>query len=108
PTLEFPKVPLPKGRLRFLTTDEESRLLKELDPLRSGRGLKQVESRDREMRRTLQDAYDLVIVLLDTGARYSEVANLEWSQIDVANRTIRLWRSKVQNESVLYMTDRVY
>jgi len=53
------------------------------------------------------DAYDLVILLLDTGARYSEVANIEWRRIDLAERTITLWRSKVENETVLYMTDLV-
>jgi integrase len=60
------------------------------------------------MQRSLQDAYDLVILLLDTGARYSEIANIEWSRIDLINRTIHLWRQKVQNETVLYMTDRVF
>ncbi len=54
------------------------------------------------------DVHDLVILLLDTGARYSEVANLEWRQIDLDERAIHLWRPKVQNESVLYMTDRLY
>jgi len=54
------------------------------------------------------DAYDLVILLLDTGARYSEIANIEWRRIDLAEQTITLWRSKVENETVLYMTDRVF
>jgi len=46
--------------------------------------------------------------LLDTGARYSEIANIEWQRIDLVTRTIHLWRQKVQNETVLYMTDRVF
>ncbi len=50
----------------------------------------------------------LVILLLDTGARYSEIANIEWSRIDLASRTVHLWRQKVQNETVLFMTDRVF
>jgi integrase len=54
------------------------------------------------------DAYDLAILLLDTGARYSEVASLDWKQVSLADRTINLWRPKVQNESILFMTDRVY
>jgi integrase len=76
--------------------------------MRHGAGLQPVVERSAEMQRALQDAYDLVILLLDTGARYSEIANIEWSRIDLASRTIHLWRQKVQNETVLYMTDRVF
>ena len=56
----------------------------------------------------MHDAYDLVILLLDTGARYSEIANIEWARIDLDDQSIRLWRSKVQNETVLYMSKRVF
>lgn len=45
---------------------------------------------------------------LDRGARYSEIANLKFDAIDLATKTINLWRDKVDNESRLYMTDRVY
>jgi len=104
----FPQIKLPKNSLRYLSDDEERRLLVALDPMRHGAGLLPVEKRSAEMQRALQDAYDLVILLLDTGARYSEIANIEWSRIDLASRTIHLWRQKVQNETVLYMTDRVF
>lgn len=107
-TLEFPSVKIPKVSLRYLTEQEEYRLLIELAPDREGSGLKTMAERSDELKRVMQDAYDLVILLLDTGARYSEIANIEWSRIDLAERTINLWRSKVQNETVLYMTDRVY
>jgi integrase len=106
--LEFPTVKIPKVPLRYLTAQEESRLLKELAPDREGSGLKPMAERGDELKRMMQDAYDLVILLLDTGARYSEIANIEWQRIDLAERTIHLWRSKVQNETVLYMTDRVF
>ena len=56
----------------------------------------------------MQDSHDLVVLLLDTGARYSEIANIEWSRINLDERTINLWRPKVQNEAVLYMTDRCF
>jgi len=46
-------------------------------------------------------------MLLDTGARYGEIANMHWRQVDLVNRSINLWRQKVGNESVLFMTDRV-
>ena len=106
--LEFPTVKIPKVPLRYLTAQEESRLLKELAPDREGSGLKPMAERSDELKRMMQDAYDLVILLLDTGARYSEIANIEWERIDLTERAIHLWRSKVQNETVLYMTDRVF
>ncbi len=106
--ITFPQVKLPKNSLRYLSDDEERRLLAALDPKRHGAGLSPVAVRSAEMQRALQDAYDLVILLLDTGARYSEIANIEWQRIDLASRTIHLWRQKVQNETVLYMTDRAF
>lgn len=106
--LEFPSVQIPKAPLRYLTEQEESRLLKELAPDREGTGLKPMAERSEELKRMMQDAYDLVVLLLDTGARYSEIANIEWRRIDLTERSIHLWRSKVQNETVLFMTDRVF
>lgn len=106
--LEFPSVKIPKMPLRYLTAQEESRLLVELAPDREGQGMKPMAERSDELKSMMQDAYDLVVLLLDTGARYSEIANIDWQRIDLAERTIHLWRSKVQNETVLYMTDRVF
>lgn len=106
--LEFPTVKIPKAPLRYLTSEEESRLLAELNPDREGRGLPAMSERSDELKGMMQDAYDLVILLLDTGARYSEIANIEWQRIDLTERTINLWRSKVENETVLYMSDRVF
>lgn len=106
--LLFPEIKLPKYRLRYLSADEEKRLLLELNPYREAKYMQKYENRPPLVKKAQHDAYDLIILLLDTGARYSEVANLEWSRIDLETRTIQLWRSKVQNESILYMTDRVY
>lgn len=106
--LLFPQVKLPKSRLRYLSEEEEQRLLKELDPQREMNGVMPYHLRDAELKRTMHDAYDLVVLLLDTGARYSEIANIKWDQIHLDQREIRLWRSKVQNETILYMTDRVF
>jgi integrase len=106
--IAFPQIKLPKNSLRYLSDDEERRLLVALDPMRHGAGLPPVAERSAEMQRFLQDAYDLVILLLDTGARYSEIANIEWQRIDLVAWSIHLWRSKVQNETILYMSDRVY
>lgn len=108
PELKPPSVKVPNGRLRYLTVDEERRLLSELDPKREANGMVPYARRSFEKKAWMQDNYDLVILLLDTGARYSEVANIGWNQIDVAARSIRLWRPKVQNESILFMTTRVF
>jgi integrase len=106
--ITYPEIKLPKSPLRYLSDDEERRLLAALDPMRQGAGLTPVADRSAEMQRVLQDSFDLVILLLDTGARYSEIANIEWSRIDLAVKEIHLWRSKVQNETILYMSDRVF
>ena len=105
--LEFPSVKTPKYKLRYLSDEEESRLLAELDPMREVTGLAAYADRSDDLKRWMQDCYDLVVILLDTGARYSEIAKIEWRQINLNKQEIYLWRPKVQNETVLYMTDRV-
>lgn len=108
PTLECPKLRIPKSKIRFITAFEEQRLLNELDPERLANGMALLIERKPEMKKALQDNFDLIVLLLDTGARYSEVANIKWSQIDLDKRAILLWRPKVRNESVIFMTDRVF
>ena len=105
--LTYPKVKLPKHRLRYLTAEEESRLLHELDPKRKRAFRPDYEFRPAAENRRYQDNYDLVVLLLDTGARYSEIANIKWSAIDIESGSINLWRPKVRNESIVYMTSRV-
>ena len=104
----FPTVKLRAGRLRYLTLDEEAALLRELEPTRQLNGLSRHKPRSPDMEATLQDLFDLVVILLDTGARCGEIRCLEWPQIDLEKRTIRLWRPKVRNESIIFMTERVY
>lgn len=106
-TVEPPSIPIKPTRLRYLSQEEENRLLEELDPLRTGRGIPEQEDRPHLILKELQDNYDLVLMLLDTGARYGEIAKLTWDQIDLEDQSIKLWRSKVSNESIIYMTSRV-
>jgi len=106
--IEFPSLPVTKHRLRYLSLEEERRLLRELDPRRDIDFYPQYSERSESAKQQMWDNYDLVVLLLDTGARYSEIAKIEWTSINLKERTIRLWRSKVSNESVLYMSDRVY
>lgn len=105
--ISSPTVSVKSNRLRYLTLEEESRLLIQLDPFRTGKYIPQTQNRTKQVMKELQDNYDLVVMLLDTGARYGEIARIEWSQIDLEDRSIKLWRSKVSNESVVYMTTRV-
>ncbi|WP_108461483.1 tyrosine-type recombinase/integrase [Devosia naphthalenivorans] len=106
PDLQPPSLRLSPGRLRYLSFDEERRLLSELEPGRSSNGLAACEERSEALSQALQDNHDLVVLLLDTGARYSEVAGLLWDHIDLEDGSIKLWRSKVQNESVLFLSKR--
>ncbi len=108
PNIEYPKISVKPTRLRYLTIDEENRLIASLNPYRSIRSQLPYDQRKPEFNYSQHQYHDFVIMLLDTGARFSEISTLEWSSIDLQSKTIRLWRPKVRNESILYMTDRVY
>ena len=107
PDIQAPSIKITNKMVRYLSVDEERRLLDQLDPEREVNGLPPLASRLPDRHRWIQDSYDLVIMLLDTGARYSEIANIQWKQIDLETRSIHLWRPKVANESIIFMTDRV-
>lgn len=83
-----------KGKLRWLTIEEETRLLAEL------------ASRVRDDEDSAADNLDLVTLLLDTGARYEEIAGMRWQQVDLETGVILLYRSKVDNEGGLRLTKR--
>ena len=95
------------SRLRYLDESEEAALLDELKADTVRDGVKSLEMRTPEMQRNLQDNYDLVVFLLDTGSRYSEAANIPWSAINLDDGTLNLYRSKVSNEDRLHMTARL-
>ena len=107
PDIQCPSIKIANKMVRYLSVEEESRLLIALEPTRDCKGLSSASFRSADRLGWMQDNYDLVVMLLDTGARYGEIANIGWKQIDLPNRSIRLWRSKVQNESIVFMTDRV-
>jgi integrase len=79
------------GRIRFLTPKEEDTLLEYLssDP-------------------TLSEMHDLVIVLLDTGMRLSEVLNLSYDDVDFNTRMITSWINKGNKPRSIPMTRRVH
>lgn len=95
------KVPMarPKGRPRPLSDDEVSALLQDLDPSRKIMGRGGTAYLMRPLARTqLQrvDNYDLAVMLLDTGARWSEIARMTWDMVDTVDfEWIDIFRSKI-------------
>lgn len=105
-TLDTPTLKKPRNKLRYLSYDEEIRLLTELNPMRDVPGLTKPQDRKGDMLRLLQGNYDFVVLLLDTGARLSEIINVTWNDIDLEKGCLHIWRKKVQNESILFLPDR--
>lgn len=90
---------MPRYAVEYLTPEQEQRLTDYLltrKPHAAGTGEWKYE------------IHDLVFLYLDTGARYCEIARLEWNQVDLKRKTIELWRNKTTTESFVYMTDRVH
>ena len=46
-------------------------------------------------------------MLLDTGARHSEISHITWKSIDLKAGAIHLYRPKVRNESILPISNRL-
>ncbi|PZQ02473.1 MAG: hypothetical protein DI587_03325 [Variovorax paradoxus] len=86
-----------RGKLRWLTMEEEARLLASLR--------RRIDEFPNSQ--AIRDNYELVVMLLDTGGRYGEIAGLPWSAVNLEAGTINLYRHKVQNESTLTLTARV-
>jgi integrase len=81
------KVTKPKvnnKRERFLTEEEEELLLNEL-AIRS------------------PTTHDMAIMSIDTGARWSELARLKWSQVDLNAETVRLISTKPGNNRTAHI-----
>lgn len=105
--LNFNKLTVPsKTKQRFLTVSEERELLERLDPYRDIKGQPEFDKRSIKVKRGLHDQYDLVVLLLDTGARFSEIVSMAWHQIDMVDGTCLLHRHKTNNETVVPLTDR--
>ena len=110
PDIAWPRLKT-KSRVRYLDPEEESALIASLDPTAILGIPTSSEAWSRNERRLFgmcQDNLDLVVFLMDTGCRYSEAATIPWSSIDLESKTIHLFRNKVQNESFLYMTNRLH
>jgi len=95
-----------RKRIRFLSIEEEARLLEELHPNRTARGLATVANQTDEMRRMKNDAYDFAVLLLDLGCRHSELSKLQWKDVRLDRNEVQLYRPKVGNQSMLQLTHR--
>lgn len=89
------------GRTRWLTVEEEIKLLKALEVPTRYRGKSDyVDGRK-------QDNYDITVMLLDTGVRFMEAASMHWNQVDFEKNQIYVQRSKGGKDTVLTITDRL-
>lgn len=107
--IEFPKLKVNNKRIRCLTVDEEKRLLAELEPNNPNYCSSVTPMKDRtQLLQQRQDNFDVVCCLIDLGCRWSELTHLTFNQVDLTNKTVHLVRTKTNNESTFYMTNRVY
>ena len=84
--------------IRYLTDDEEQKILKELDPS---------SAKDPKHKKGRQAARDIFILMIDAGFRINEASVLQWSDVDFDNGVIYLYRSKVSNDDFIPMTSRL-
>ncbi|MBB6253013.1 tyrosine-type recombinase/integrase [Nitrospirillum iridis] len=100
PNVRF-AAPKYEPKTRYLTLDEERRLLEELHPDKLPPMARGVVGPAR------QDLWDFAVFLLDTGCRHTEGATMTWHDVDFERGVLHLYRSKVKNRSVLAMTARL-
>lgn len=99
--VEAPSVKVKNTKTRVLSKAEEERLLLELQNTnRPGLGGIKADH--------LKDLHDMTVILLSTGCRWCEIAEMKWEQIDFDNRLFHIWRKKTSTASVLPMSDRAY
>lgn len=75
PMLKVTKLQEPRGRVRFLTDDERNKLLS-------------------ECKSTSKELYLLVLIAITTGARYGEIINIKWQNIDFENNLFHFMDTK--------------
>jgi integrase len=90
------------GRIRWLTPEEQTLLLNELASKEKYKGKRFYTDEARK------ENYDLIVMMLDTGLRFSEAAKINWSQVDLLNKCLYVYRSKGGSPTTLALTNRLY
>lgn len=90
-----------KGKIRWITPDEETALLAAVSPHQHYSG----KNAERDAMR--QNNWDYICLLLDTGARHNEICDMQWNQVDLKKGLLRITRSKGGSDTTLVMTQRV-
>jgi integrase len=90
-----------EGRTRWLTAEEQAKLLAALDP-----------AKNKPKRRDTgnlyaQERHDFVVILMDTGLRFTEVSKMTWTQVDIDKKVLYVQRKKKGAPATLAMTTRV-
>lgn len=83
------------GKIRWLTKDELGKFFAACSP---------DLAKDWVTKGQKQDNYDLVRLLYQTAARYSEVAEMTWNQVDMDKGTVHIKRKKGSISGTIGMT----
>jgi len=89
PMFKVAKKKEPKGRIRFLSEDERKNLL-------------------TECKKISKELYLLVLTALSTGARYGEIINLKWANIDFENRIFHFMDTKNGEDRGVPISSAIY
>lgn len=89
PMLKVVKKKEPRGRVRFLEDKEVTRLL-------------------TECKKQSYELYLCVLIALSTGARYGEITNLTWKNIDMEHRQFHFLDTKNGEDRGVAITSNVY
>ncbi len=89
PSIDNWRLPKTATKTRYLSPQEFAAVVKELTPGPEVSGL---------VAKSRQEARDLLVVLVMTGGRWSEIAELTWARINWEDETIAIWGNKTQRE----------
>lgn len=60
-----------------------------------------------ELKKHSATTYQMALISLDAGARFSEIAGLQWQNVDCVRETLALMDTKSGKNRTVYMTERI-
>jgi integrase len=105
-SMTFPSFKRQVKEIVFLEPEEEQRLIDSLDPTRDVHGYGKYETRNEFRQQRLQDQHDFVVGLLDLGCRFSELASLKWTDIDLSKGQAYIYQIKTKKAHTVFLTER--